>query len=201
MKNHIPVGSISLTEAFKIYHECLWKDAPRLEPLPKGDLEEHLRRSEEASVKLSEAFANGQLECRVFGAGQEWPITALRWREMFSPEHTFFGGSFIGDLLNAGLYPFIDEVIFKKWLGSRKRGRKADYEAAEFCKEALALLKKVNGISVNYSQATFKADMCEWCLAHWGKEPRRTWIKKHLALARAEYEQAQRLREYEQAQR
>ena len=39
MKNHIPVGSISLTEAFQIYHECLWKDAPRLEPLPKGDLE------------------------------------------------------------------------------------------------------------------------------------------------------------------
>jgi hypothetical protein len=193
----IPVGSISLTEAFQLYHEQLWKNAP-LDPLPKGNLEEHLRRSEVASDKLSEAFASGQLECRVFAAGEEWPIKAQRWREMFSPEHTFFGGSFIGDPLNAGLYPFIDEVIFKKWLGQRKRGRKAKYPAAEFLKEALAVLANMGR---SFSQVTFKATMQEWCVNSWGEEPRATWIKKHLALALQEYEQAQRLREYEQAQR
>jgi hypothetical protein len=197
VKNELPVGSISLTEAFQIYHECLWKDAPPLEPPPKGDLEEHLRRSEEASVKLSEAFANGQLECRVFDAGQEWPIKAERWREMFSPEHTFYGGSF-SDRRNAGLFPFIGEAIFEKWLGQRKRGRKPIYHAAEFCKEALAVLANMGR---SFSQVTFKATMQEWCAEHWGQEPRETWIKKHLALALREYEQAQRLRESEQAQR
>jgi hypothetical protein len=196
VKNHIPVGFISLKEAFQIYHKCLWKDAPRLEPLPKGDLEEHLSRSEEASVKLSEAFAKGQLECRVFDAGQAWPIKAHRWREMFSPEHTFFGGSF------SDRHPFIDEAIFKKWLGQRKRGRKAIYRAGEFREKALSVLKNVNGIGFHYSQATFKAEIQEWCVEAWGGQaPRETWIKKHLALVLREYEQAQRLRESEQAQR
>jgi len=155
----IPVGSISLTEAFQLYHEQLWKNAP-LDPLPKGNLEEHLRRSEVASDKLSEAFASGQLESRVFAAGEEWPITALRWREMFSPEHTFFGGSFIGDPRyggdprNAGLYPFIDEVTFDKWLGQSRRGRKQKYHAAEFRKGALEVL---TNMGLSFSPATFIA--------------------------------------------
>ena len=117
---------------------------------------------------------------------------------MFSPEHTFFGGSFIGDRRNAGLYPFIVEVIFKKWLGKRKRGRKEIYPVAEFRKEALAVLANMGRAFV---PATFKAMMQEWCAEKWGQVPGETWIKKHLALVLREYQQAQRLRESEQAQR
>ena len=154
MKKGIPLGSISLTEAFELYYEQLWKNSPRLEPLPKDDLEEHLRRSEDAADKLSEAFASGQLECRVFAAGEEWPIKAQRWSEMFSPEHTFCGGSFVGDPLNAGLYPFIDEVTFDKWLGQSRRGRKQKYHAAEFRKGALEVL---TNMGLSFSPATFIA--------------------------------------------
>ena len=187
MKKGTPVGCISLREAFQLYYEHLWKDSPRLEPLPKGDLKEHLGRSEDASEKLSEAFANGNLECRVFANGQEWRVTALRWRDSFSPEHTFFDGSFV-DGPYAGLYPFIDEAVFKKWLGpSRKRGRKPIYPAAEFHKKAREVLANMGP---SFFQPTFNAVMQEWCLDQWERGPGETWIKKHLVLALKEYEQA-----------
>jgi hypothetical protein len=123
---------------------------------------------------------------------------------MFSPEHTFFGGSFIGDpryggdARNAGLYPFIDEVTFDKWLGQSRRGRKQKYHAAEFRKGALEVL---TNMGLSFSPATFKREMLDWCFEHWGQEPRATWIKQHLALALREYEQAQQRRKNEQAQR
>jgi hypothetical protein len=120
--------------------------------------------------------------------GERWRIRPEQWRKAFSPEHAFFGGAFIGNPPYGGLYPFILEAVFKKWLAPTqpsRRGRKAKYPPAEFRKMALKVIKDMG---LSFSQSVFKARMQELCQDSWGQVPRNTWLKKHMALALKEHE-------------
>lgn len=86
--------------------------------------------------------------------------------------------------------------IRKRWpmanASGRKRGPKEKYDATAFLAKARELLEWEGGIGPSYAQATFKAQMQEWCIDAWGSEPGQTWLKQHLATALTEYEATKR---------
>ena len=129
----VPVGNISLSEAFEQFHEDLWRNSPTPETPSPGEHQtagEEVRRSTATQKEFEEVFANGTLEARVLHGERELTITPRQWKDTCSPARAFFGGP-IEDFCDGpladyrGLFPYVDEAAFKNWLRSRPKTRAA----------------------------------------------------------------------------